>query len=206
LFKYLKRIIINYAVVKWKSFIFAQKVKHAKKIFIIVGAGGTRYEGWLSTDKNFFNITNRNIFLKLLKNKKISKVLAEHVFEHLSQEDLKNALDNIYEFMEIGGRLRVAVPDGFHKDEKYIYAVKPCGTGIGADDHKHLFTYQSLANILKEVGFDINLIEYWDKNRKFHSTYQNDENGYIERSYINDTRNSDGNPNYTSLIIDAIKR
>lgn len=199
-------LIGKYVTVRWKAFIFAQKVKHKKKIFLIVGSGVTNYEGWLATDKDFFDITNREIYVNLLKGKKISKVLAEHVFEHLSQEDLKKALNNIYEFLEIEGVLRIAVPDGFHKDKKYINAVKPSGTGPGADDHKHLFTYQSLGNLLKGVGFDINLIEYWDESRKFHSTYQNDENGYIQRSYINDKRNSNGNPNYTSLIIDAIKK
>ena len=204
--RYLKRIIRKYVIVKWKAFNFAQKVKYRKKIFVIVGAGRTRYEGWLATNKDFFDITNRNIFLKLLKNKKMSKVLAEHVFEHLSQKDLKNALNNIYMFMEIGGNLRVAVPDGFHKDKKYIDAVKPGGNGMGADDHKHLFTCQSLGNILKGVGFDIDMIEYWDENKNFHSCYQNDENGVIQRAYMNDSRNFDRIPKFTSLIIDAVKK
>ena len=196
----------KYVIIKWKAFIFALQVKYRKILFVIVGSGGTKYKGWLTTEKDFFDITNRNIFLKLLKNKKMSKVLAEHVFEHLSQTDLKNALDNIYEFMEIGGILRVAVPDGFHKDKKYIDAVKPGGNGVGAGDHKHLFTYQSLGNILTGVGFDIDMIEYWDENKNFHSCYQNDENGVIQRAYINDSRNFAGMPNYTSLIVDAVKK
>lgn len=204
--RYLKKIIRKHVIIKWKALIFALQVKYRKKLFVIVGSGGTKYKGWLSTDKDFIDITNRNIFLKLLKNKKMSKVLAEHVFEHLSQTDLKNALDNIYEFMEIGGILRVAVPDGFHKDKKYIDAVKPSGNGVGADDHKHLFTYQSLGNILKGIGFDINMIEYWDENKNFHSCYQNDENGVIQRAYINDSRNFAGMFNYTSLIVDAVKK
>ena len=204
--RYLKRLIGKYVIVKWKTFIFAQKLKHTKKIFLIVGSGVTNYECWLATDKDFFDITNRELYLNLLKGNKISKVLAEHVFEHLSQEDLKKALNNIYEFLEIEGVLRIAVPDGFHKNEKYINAIKPGGTGPGADDHKHLFTYQSLGNILKGIGFDISIIEYWDEYKIFHSCYQNDGNGYIQRAYINDSRNFDKVPNYTSLIIDAVKK
>jgi predicted SAM-dependent methyltransferase len=206
LLRSLKKIIGKYVIVKWKTFNFAQKVKSKKNIFVIVGAAKTRYEGWIATNRDFFDLTNRNIFKKLFKDKKMNKVLAEHVFEHLSHKDLKNALYNIYIFMEKGGNLRIAVPDGFHKDKKYIDAVKPGGNGIGADDHKHLFTYKSLGNILKEVGFDVNMIEYWDENKNFHSCYQNDENGVIQRAYINDSRNSDGIPNYTSLIVDAVKK
>ena len=206
MFRYLKKIIREYVIVKLKTFNFAQKIKYRQKIFVIVGAAGTRYKGWIATNKDFFDLTNRNIFLKLFKDKKMDKVLAEHVFEHLSQEDLINALKNIYMFMEVGGNLRVAVPDGFHKDKKYIDAVKPGGNGIGADDHKHLFTYKSLGNILKGVGFDVYMIEYWDENENFHSCYQNDENGIIKRAYMNDNRNFDGILGFTSLIIDAVKK
>ena len=38
-----------------------------------------------------------------------------------------------------------------------------------------------------------------------HQGYSNDENGYVLRSFINDSRNSDGIPHYTSLIIDFKK-
>ena len=50
------------------------------------------------------------------------------------------------------------------------------------------------------------MIEYWDENKNFHSCYQNDENGVIQRAYINDSRNFAGIPNYTSLIVDAVKK
>jgi predicted SAM-dependent methyltransferase len=55
------------------------------------------------------------------------------------------------------------------------------------------------------VGFKTKLIEYWDEFGIFTTKYKNDENGYIKRSFINDDRNKNGKPNYTSLIVDFSK-
>ena len=57
---------------------------------------------------------------------------------------------NCYEFLRPGGRLRIAVPDGFHPEPGYIEYVRPGGTGIGADDHKVLYNYQSLRKLLEK--------------------------------------------------------
>ncbi len=49
------------------------------------------------------------------------------------------------------------------------------------------------------------LLEYFDENNRFISHEWDKEKGFIHRSIKFDKRNSDGQPNYTSLIIDAIK-
>ena len=151
------------------------------------------------------DVTNESDFKKLLGTRKIHNVLAEHVFEHLSTDDISKAAENLFKFTSDKSNIRIAVPDGFHKSNTYIDQVRPGGIGIGANDHKNLFDYKSLSEIFNNHGFKSNLIEYWDEEGNFHSYYIDDDKGFIKRCYKNDPRNRDGNPNYTSLIIDFYK-
>ena len=175
-------------------------------IWLVVGAGCTSFKGWFCTDKSFLDISNRRDFEKYFKKKNISKILAEHVLEHLTDSDLKAMAKNFAEFSSDDINIRIAVPDGNHKNQNYIDAVKPGGLGSGADDHKHLFTHESLAKYFTDAGFIATYLEYWDNNNYFITKYKKDENGFIKRSLINDSRNADGSPNYTSIIIDFKKR
>ena len=99
----------------------------------------------------------------------------------------------------------VAVPDVFHPDSAYIEAVRPGGTGVGAEDHKVLYNYKTLTELLKNTGFEVELLEYWDENGKFHFKDWSSEYGHVQRSKRYDKRNQDGTLTYTSLIVDAIK-
>lgn len=190
--------ILNYY--KWKKYL-----NNSKKINLIIGAGTTDYKGWFATDIWTLDVTNENNYKKYFSNKQINKILAEHVLEHLTNQDLDKMLNNFYKYSANNINIRIAVPDGFHSNKNYIDRVKPGGTGEGASDHKNLFTYKSLSNLFEQKGFKTKLIEYWDENGKFHSIYSNDENGYISRCLINDDRNKNGVHIYTSLIIDFYK-
>jgi predicted SAM-dependent methyltransferase len=180
-------------------------LKTEDEIKIVVGAGPTNYKSWFSTDIDTLDITNEKDFKKYFTKKRINKILAEHVLEHLTDNELELIAHNFYKYSENDINVRIAVPDGFHTDTKYIDRVKPGGTGYGADDHKSLFNYESLSQIFEKVGFKTKLIEYWDEFGIFTTKYKNDENGYIKRSFINDDRNKNGKPNYTSLIVDFSK-
>jgi predicted SAM-dependent methyltransferase len=184
----------------WRIYLFTHS-----EIKIVVGAGPTKYKGWFSTDIVTLDVTNENHFKKYFKKKRIHKVLAEHVLEHLTKNELELMINNFQKYSSKDFNIRIAVPDGFHKDNEYIDRVKPGGTGEGAKDHKHLFNYKSLAGLFEAQNFKAKLVEYWDENGQFYSIYSNDENGFVKRSFINDSRNSDGNPHYTSLIIDFSK-
>lgn len=193
---------ITYPLFYFKWILYSSANKELK---LLVGAGLTDFKGWFSTDIFFLDVTKESDFKRLFKKRKIDKILAEHVLEHLTLEQLKLMANNFHKYSSDKINIRIAVPDGFHKDEEYINQVKPGGSGDGSEDHKHLFTYKSLSTIFEEAGFKSNPIEYWDENHKFNSTYKNDDNGLIRRSFINDQRNADGSPNYTSLIIDFTK-
>jgi len=131
--------------------------------------------------------------------------MAEHVWEHLTPHDTALANLNCYTFLKRGGRLRLAVPDGFHPDPAYIDYVRPNGNGAGADDHKILYNYKIMKANLEKVGFTVELLEYWDEAGKFHGCNWTDEGGHIRRSSRYDERNQHGKLAYTSLIVDAIK-
>lgn len=208
LYKKIKQFIYHLLVpilrlikyIRWKNYL-----KTSPKIQLVVGAGGTSFPGWFDTDIDTLDITNEMDFEKYFSIKKIDKILAEHVLEHLTNNELELMVKNFYKYSTNEINIRIAVPDGFHKDDSYIKKVKPGGTGLGAEDHKNLFDYKSLSSIFESVGFKSVPVEYWDENHMFHKGYSNDENGFISRSFINDERNKNGEPAYTSLIMDFRK-
>lgn len=190
----------------WKYLSWYYYLNTNDSINLIIGAGPFNIKGWFSTDIVTLDVTNKNHFKKYFMDKKINKILAEHVLEHLTDEDLELMVKHLYKYSADDINIRIAVPDGFHKDENYIREVKPGGTGTGADDHKHLFNYKSLSLIFEKQGFVSYLKEYWDEEGEFHTTYSNDDFGMIRRSFINDDRNKDKIPHYTSLIVDFKKK
>lgn len=173
---------------------------------LIVGSGGTSYdESWLATDIDSLDITRSSDWLRILLFRKIDNILAEHVWEHLTEEQTFLANKNCFRFLKKGGVLRIAVPDGFHPDSNYIEHVRPGGIGPGALDHKILYNYKSMKFRLEEAGFSVVLQEFWDEFGVFHYTDWTDEFGHIQRSRRFDQRNLNGDLRYTSLIVDAIK-
>lgn len=200
IYKLLIPFIRIFKYLSWRFYLLT-----CKDVKIIVGAGPTKYNGWFSTDIVTLDVTNESDFKKYFSKKKIKNVLAEHVLEHLSNSDLEKMINNFYKYSDFNVNIRIAVPDGFHADEKYISIVKPGGTGEGADDHKNLFNVNSLSALFEKFGFVAHPVEYWDEEKKFHQGYKDDGKGFVIRSFINDKRNKDGKPLYTSLIIDFKK-
>jgi predicted SAM-dependent methyltransferase len=201
IFQLLVPLIKLYKYIKWKIYLIVNK-----KIRIIVGAGPSKYKGWFSTDIWTLDITKESDFKKYFSTKKINFLLAEHVFEHLDNLQLEKTIINFYNYSAENINIRIAVPDGNHEDQSYIEYVKPGGTGAGSLDHKHLFTYRSITELFEKYGFKGRAIEYWDEEKIFHQGYKDDEKGVITRSFINDERNKNGKPVYTSLIIDFKKK
>ncbi len=172
---------------------------------VVVGSSEVFEPGWIPSEWHFLNLLKEEQWLTYFEENSLSNVLAEHVWEHLTPEDGKVAVRTCYRFLKKGGRLRIAVPDGFHPNPSYIEHVKPGGIGPGADDHKILYTYKSMSAILEQAGYKVELVEYFDENGTFHQNAWDKEQGFIHRSIKNDRRNTDGKPNYTSLIVDGIK-
>lgn len=204
LFTAADRIIYSFRQ-RLENNIFLKLLRAPKRKFNI-GAAKFGYENyWLHTDKAFLDITKAEEWKTFLKFLKLDNIVAEHVWEHLAENDTEAANKNCFHFLKRGGTLRIAVPDGYNPDEKYKENVRPGGSGYGADDHKILYNCNSMKAKLEKAGFKVKLLEYWDEQGVFHFTDWTDEGGRIRRSKRYDPRNSNGELNYTSLIVDAIK-
>jgi predicted SAM-dependent methyltransferase len=175
------------------------------KLQLVVGAGHTRYDGWIHTEIDTLDILQEEQWQHWFQPASISYILAEHVWEHLTPELGLAAARNCYSFLRPNGHLRVAIPDGHNPDTNYINYVKPGGNGPGALDHKVLFTYRSLEQLLSKAGFEVKLLEFFDEGGEFHFSDWDPADGMVERSRRYDARNEGGNLKYTSLIADGIR-
>lgn len=172
---------------------------------IIIGAGTSSYPGWYATSVETLDVTRRDDFVRYWEPGSREAFLAEHVWEHLSVPQAVQANANCFEFLRAGGWLRIAVPDGLHPDPGYRSAVAVGGHGCGADDHKVLYDYRLLREMLECAGYRVSLLEYWDEHGTFHHVPWSSQAGHVRRSRDADRRNRDGVLRYTSLIVDAIK-
>lgn len=185
------------------------KIKWSAKrspVRIVVGSSGVYPKGWTPTDADHVNLLNEGSFKNYFAEDSMDAILAEHVWEHLTLHEGYVAAKNCFKFVKKDGYLRVAVPDGLHPSRKYIDAVKPGGTDSGSDDHKVLYNYKIFSEIFCKAGFDVELLEWFDEKGYFNFKEWDKDAGMIHRSKRYDQRNEDGHLNYTSIILDAIKR
>lgn len=179
--------------------------RRSRPLRIVIGWGGVPVEGWILTDIEQLNILNERDWRTYFSPGSIDSILAEHIWEHLTIADGVRAAELCRMFLREGGRLRVAVPDGCHPSLEYRESARPGGHGLGADDHKVLYTWQTLRDVFERAGFRTRFLEYFDEHGVFHATDWNPADGVVRRSERFDPRNRDGKKNYTSIILDAVK-
>ncbi|MEQ1860970.1 MAG: hypothetical protein ABMA13_13625 [Chthoniobacteraceae bacterium] len=172
---------------------------------VVLGSGYRDEAGWVCTDRDILDVTDRAAFARYWQPGTIDAFFAEHVWEHLPADAAARAVANCHDFLRPGGTLRIAVPDGLNPDPAYREYVRPGGSGPGADDHQVLYDFRSLAKLLADAGFAVELQEYWAEAGEFQHRDWTDERGHILRSRRYDPRNQDGKLAYTSLIADGIK-
>jgi predicted SAM-dependent methyltransferase len=184
-----------------------QQAARNEPIRIIIGGGGVRPdEGWIATNIQYLNLLNDGHWRRAFGDHKIDAIFAEHVWEHLAPADGKEAVARCFRYLKPGGRLRIAVPDGYRADPAYQEFVRPGGSGPGADDHKILYTYHTLGDMLRSVGFEVELLEYFDEKNVFHRNDWNQSGGRVIRCQGFHEQNLPGaGNNYTSLVVDGRK-
>ncbi len=194
-----------------KKFLILKKRNRLKRIInreanlqVIIGAGGTSHDGWVSTDLPQFNVIKEKDWEYYFTTNKPIRLLAEHVLEHLTVEQVERSLYTAYHYLKHEGVFRIAVPDAFHKNDEYLNAVRPGGWDAGAKDHKTFWNIETLKSIGLKTGFTVIPLEYFDEKHIFHMTDYNDLNGYIKRSKKNSYIDQNVQ-DYTSLIIDLVK-
>lgn len=167
---------------------------------IIIGSSGTRMPGWTPTDRELIDLLDESTWAAFFEAGSLDAILAEHVWEHLSADEGRLAARTCYRFLKPGGYLRVAVPDGLHRDPAYLRAVTP-----PADDHRMLYTHASFGDLFAGAGFDVKPYEHFDEGGEFQFNEWDAADGMIRRSRRFDPRNSGGRLGYTSIVLDAVK-
>ena len=150
------------------------------KIKVIIGAGPQEYPGWLATDINILNITQDSAWKNLFAPQSIDNILAEHVVEHLTLDEVYGVLGHAKKYLKLGGIFRIAVPDAFHPSRYYYNLVKPGGWET-PHEHKLFFDHEMLRRIAVEAGYTIRPLEYFDEDGIFHKEPFSREDGVIQR-------------------------
>jgi predicted SAM-dependent methyltransferase len=178
------------------------QARAAQPLKVILGAGPVIADGWIATDADLLDVASGRAWKRLFQPDSIDRLMAEHVFEHLSDSQCMTALAECHGYLRQGGLLRVAVPDGYRKDPDYVEEVSP-----PKDGHQLLFTIDDLVARLERVGFEVSPLEYFDAQGQFHSCPWDEADGLIRRSarYDRQERFKRGALYYTSLIVDARK-
>jgi predicted SAM-dependent methyltransferase len=175
---------------------------------IIIGAGTQSYPGWIATHQEQLDLLRREDWAASFGERRIDALLAEHVWEHLTEAEGRQAAAICFEFLKPGGTLRCAVPDANFPDAAYQRMAQVGGPGPldhPAADHKIVYDYVLFADVFRSAGFDVELLEYCDENGRFHYHQWSPADGPIYRSLLSDHRNKDGQIGFVSLIIDARK-
>ncbi len=181
----------------------AQALANDAPLKVIVGAGDKHQRGWINSDLPAFDVLEARHWRSLFPPHSIERLLAEHVFEHLSAAQFAQFLQLAPRYLAPGARIRIAVPDGNHPDQDYIERVRPGGSGIGAHDHKLLYTKSLARQLLEAAGYRYEFLEYFDEAGLFHQRQWQAADGFVSRSAAHDRRNAGGKLNYTSLIFDC---
>lgn len=182
-----------------------QKHDRNQPVKVILGAGNYSAftNEWINTDLPQFDITNASHWEFIFGNVKISNLFAEHVFEHLTKEQIIMALTLAHKYMSDTGVFRIAIPDRNNKDSLYQEATKPGGTGPGADDHKVFLNIHDCEELAKATSFRILPLEYFDNDSSFHFVDFDSDKGDVTRSRKNNYH-YEPVPKYTSLIFDLV--
>lgn len=136
-----------------------------EEIKINIGAGSTKYEGYLTLDKYCNADIKKDIFeIDLFNDGTVDKFLAEHVLEHFSSADGEKFMKICYNSLKVGGELEISVPDlgrlNEITDEEYklkvLYGHRDWGEGMF-----HLFGYseKTLKELFVKFGFEIKEIK-----------------------------------------------
>jgi predicted SAM-dependent methyltransferase len=174
---------------------------------LVIGSSGWFDFGWIPTEQAFLDLTKPAQWERSFAPNSLDAMLAEHVWEHLMPDDALTAAKTCFTYLKPGGYLRIAVPDGHHPSPTYREWVRVGGAWSGqlTNDHKVLYTYDTLAALFQAAGFRVELYEYFDEAGVFHYRDWDPQQGKIRRSKRFDKLNRDGSLTYTSIVLDAFK-
>ena len=169
------------------------------EVKVVLGASITSFEGWISTDLPHFNILRAADWKRAFGKVRADNLLAEHVFEHLTEEQVRTGIRFCHHYLKPGGRLRIAVPDANHPNPAYLKMVLP-----PADDHRSSWTIERISGLLNGCGFRVEPLEFYSAGHELTALPIAPSQGPVSRSI----QRKDLAPlieGYSSLIVDAVK-
>ncbi|WLR46479.1 SAM-dependent methyltransferase [Halobacillus litoralis] len=178
-------------------------------IRVVIGAGEhSNNPNWIETQESELDLLNVEDWKRKFEENSLDALLAEHVWEHLTYQEGKEAAVNCLTYLKSNGYIRCAVPDGYFPDEEYQEGVQVGGPGPSdhpAASHKIVHNYKTLSAMFEEAGFEVRLLEYCNDDGEFIYNDWDEKRGYIYRSKRFDHRNRNGNLGFVSVIVDAVK-
>ena len=167
---------------------------------VIIGAGEQTWPGWIAPHQEQLDLLNRGDWQHSFANRLPDRLLCEHVWEHLTEAEGRDAAKTCFDYLAQGGNLRIAVPDANFRDDAYQRLV-----AVGQLGHQIVYDYRLLTDVFAGAGFQVDLLEYCDDNGRFHYNDGKPEDGPIYRSLRTDHRNREVRLGFVSLILDAHK-
>jgi predicted SAM-dependent methyltransferase len=184
-----------------------EDVKALDKIYLNFGGGfdnntDKKYRGYVSVD-----MEEENSFKKTKKDKNgcdwkaihdlrkpiplpsnsVDRILTEHFFEHLEEDDVSNIINQSYDILKKGGVMRIAVPDYNNlRDKKFLLRGGP----HFEIDHLTLFTKSLIEELIAKSPFEnYKLSQYWTDDGTFVDSPIDYSLGYVKRTPDHDPRN-----------------
>jgi predicted SAM-dependent methyltransferase len=126
---------------------------------------GTKQEmpGWITTDLGQLDISKDRDWAQVFLPESLRVVIAEHVLEHLRVEDARTFLEVAYDYLCVGGYIRIAVPDASHPSNFYHDLCRPGGSDPGSEDHKFFYSAANVSELFDPDQYDLRLLEWWDE-------------------------------------------
>ncbi len=123
---------------------------NGRDIRVVIGAGDYAHNnlGWLHTQEDDLNLLQRDDWLRQFAPGSLTAILAEHVWEHLTEDEGTRAARICHEFLKPGGYVRCVVPDGYFPNASYQRMAQvdssPDIPNHPAASHKIVYNYRTL--------------------------------------------------------------
>lgn len=137
-----------------------------------LGCGNKIIEGFTNIDirpMDGIDLVDDISKLSKIENNTIELIYACHVLEHFGRHEYLDVLKRWYEILEVGGKLRISVPD-FSKVVEYYNKTKDLKKLLGflyggqtypQNFHYCTWDFNTLSDDLKKIGFkDVNFYDW----------------------------------------------
>jgi len=161
-----------------------------KGLKVHIGSGEINIQGWINIDARDFahvHIIDKEINLAEFTDNSIQEIYLCHILEHVSFAELEKILKLIYLKLQVGGLVRLSVPDFdkilsiYHAEDNNIDRVKHIlmgGQDYEFNFHKSVYTKTFLSKTLMKNRF-IDVSE-WDTLSDFGVSLGDWSNGQVK--------------------------